>query len=69
MASNLNLLRLGRSKQLERFVHGNPAQLGVVSDKLMSTTVEAMIAVVFLDSGMDLAIVQRLLIYLGILEE
>jgi ribonuclease-3 len=69
VASNTNLIRLGRSKELDRFVHGNPAQLGVVSDRLMSATVEAIIAVVFLDSGMDLAIVRQMLIELGILEK
>ena len=67
-ASNNALATLGRSKGLDEHVIINPAQWGVVSNRTMATTVEALIGAVFLDSGLDINAVRAAMVNLGIMD-
>lgn len=50
-ASNVNLALVGRRMGLDKVVIVNPSQAGMVSDKVMATTVEALIGAVYMDSN------------------
>ncbi|PYH69420.1 ribonuclease III domain-containing protein [Aspergillus vadensis CBS 113365] len=50
-ASNVNLALVGRRMGLDKVVIVNPSQAGMVSDKVMANTVEALIGAVYLDSN------------------
>ncbi|KAJ5996244.1 hypothetical protein N7499_007441 [Penicillium canescens] len=67
-ASNNALAILGRSRGLDEHVIINPAQWGMVSNKTMATTVEALIGAVFLDSGLDINAVIAVMRNLGIMD-
>jgi ribonuclease-3 len=67
-ASNNALATLGRSKGLDEHVIINPAQWGIVSNKTMATTVEALIGAVFLDSRLDINSVRAVMVNLGIMD-
>lgn len=68
-ARNTNLTLIGRSRGLDKYIHVNPSQWGQVSDKVMATTVEAIIGAVFIDSDWNISIVKLVLVMLGILED
>jgi ribonuclease-3 len=67
-ASNNALATLGLSKGLDKHVIINPAQWGIVSNKTMATTVEALIGAVFIDSGLDINAVRAVMVNLGIMD-
>ncbi|XRM36567.1 hypothetical protein ABZX51_000064 [Aspergillus tubingensis] len=50
-ASNVNLALVGRRMGLDKLVIVNPSQAGMVSDKVMANTVEALIGAVYMDSN------------------
>lgn len=50
-ASNVNLAMVGRRMGLDKLVIVNPSQAGMVSDKVMANTVEALIGAVYMDSN------------------
>ena len=50
-ASNVNLALVGRRMGLDNLVIVNPSQAGMVSDKVMANTVEALIGAVYMDSN------------------
>ncbi|KAL3258429.1 ribonuclease III [Aspergillus welwitschiae] len=50
-ASNANLALIGRKMGLDNVVIVNPSQAGMVSDKVMANTVEALIGAVYMDTG------------------
>lgn len=68
-ANNPSLTEKGFLRGLDRFIHLNPSALGHVGDKLMATTVEAVIGAIYLDSGYDMGVVRSVIIRLGLLEE
>ena len=53
IASNDNLGRKGFELGLEKYIQGNPAQRGEISNRTMATTLEAIIGAIFIDSGCD----------------
>lgn len=57
---------IGRQNGLQVYINNNPSQLGVVSDKTLATTVEAILGAVYLDSGKDLDIVKAVMRALGL---
>lgn len=68
-AANENLWRIGFAKNLDIFIHLNPSSGGVVQDRLMATTMEAILGAVYLDSGKDIAAVLRVVINLGLTDD
>ena len=66
MVSNVNLAQAGRVAGLDALVIGNPSQLGMVSDKTVATTVEALLGAVYLDSGKDIVAVKSAMRALGL---
>ncbi|KAL1967213.1 hypothetical protein VTN77DRAFT_3504 [Rasamsonia byssochlamydoides] len=64
--SNENLANVGFQKKLDQFVYTNPSQGGVVSWRVMATTVEAILGAVFMDSAMDIHIVKQVTAVLGL---
>ncbi|KAJ5605850.1 hypothetical protein N7510_008631 [Penicillium lagena] len=67
-ASNANLALIGRSRGLDEYIHVNRSQQGQVFNKVMATAVEAIIGAVFIDSDHNIAVVQIVLVTLGILQ-
>lgn len=66
IASNDNLSRKGFELGLERYIQGNPAQRGKVSNGTMATTLEAIIGAMFIDSGFDYAVLSDVMARLGL---
>lgn len=64
VGSNANLDRVGRLHGLDVFVCRNPAQGDYVSPATMTTTVEAILGAVYLDS--DIGNVSRVMQTLGL---
>ncbi|OOO05960.1 ribonuclease III [Aspergillus oryzae] len=65
-ASNAFLARTGFQKGLDRYIYVNPSQGGIVSDKVMATTVEAILGAVYIDSGEDIPAVRSVVAKLGL---
>lgn len=53
VASNDNLVRVGRLHWLDNFICGNPSQAGYIPPKTMADTVEAILGAVYLDGGIQ----------------
>lgn len=68
-AANGNLWRIGFAKKLDTFIHLDPSSRGVVQDRLMATTMEAILGAVYLDSQKDIAAVLRVVIHLGLTDD
>lgn len=64
--SNSNLGIIGRQHGLEAHINNNPSQLGVVSDKTLATTVEAILGAVYLDCGKELENVKSVMRIFGL---
>jgi len=67
-ACNANLAMQGFARGLHTFIRLNPSALGLVPDKLMATTMEAIIGAVFLDSNQNMDIARNVIVELGLLE-
>ncbi|KAJ5910862.1 uncharacterized protein N7473_000165 [Penicillium subrubescens] len=68
-AANENLWQIGFAKRLDTFIHLNPSSRGVVQDRLMATTMEAILGAVYLDGQKDIAAVLRVVLYLGLTDD
>ena len=66
VANNTNLSTIGRQNGLAAYVNTNPSQGGVISEKTLATTVEALLGAVYLDSGNDLNAVKSVMRALGL---
>ncbi|KAL2830324.1 ribonuclease III [Aspergillus cavernicola] len=66
VAGNANLTQRGFALGIDAYIHNNPSQGSYISDKLMATTMEAILGAVFLDRGRDLAAVKPVIIALGL---
>lgn len=69
IATNSNLSKHGLAKGVDAFIRKNPSQGSRVFDNLRATTVEAIIGAVYIDSGYDFAVVRKVIVNLGLLEE
>ncbi|OGM50308.1 RNAse III [Aspergillus bombycis] len=56
----------GFQKGLDRYLYVNPSQGGAVSDKVMATTVEAILGAVYIDSGENIQAVRSVVAELGL---
>ncbi|KAJ5263819.1 hypothetical protein N7478_011424 [Penicillium angulare] len=65
-ATNENLARIGFSLGLSAFIQLSPSAQGVVPERLMATTIEAIIGAVYLDSGRDIMVVRALIRFMRI---
>ncbi|KAE8418238.1 ribonuclease III domain-containing protein [Aspergillus pseudocaelatus] len=65
-ASNAFLARTGFQKGLDRYIYVNPSQDGIVSGKIMATTVEAILGAVYIDSGENIQAVRSVVAVLGL---
>lgn len=61
IAGNTNLARAGRACGLDIHVVTNPGHRGLISNKTMATTVEAILGAIFLDAGKDLPVVKNVM--------
>lgn len=67
IATNSNLAAKGFARGLDSRISVNPAQGTLVPQRLMATTVEALIGAVFLGSNKNIATSERFIIDLGLL--
>ncbi|KAI2889728.1 hypothetical protein CBS63078_6702 [Aspergillus niger] len=65
-AGNTYIAQAGRNLGLDKLVIVNPAQAGMVSDKVMASAVEAIIGAVFMDSDGSVESVRPVLTILGL---
>ncbi|KAJ5083564.1 RNAse III [Penicillium angulare] len=65
-ATTGNLAEIGFSKTIDQFVHVNPCQ-GTVSHRLMATTLAAIIASVYIDSGHSMKVITELIKNMGLI--
>lgn len=66
-ATNHNLASIGFSLGIKAYIQLNPSLQGIVNEKLMATTMEALIGAVYLDSGKDVMTTRLVIIRLRIL--
>ncbi|KAF3391605.1 hypothetical protein F1880_007468 [Penicillium rolfsii] len=66
-AANDNLWQIGFARKIDTFIHLSPSSRGVVQNRLMATTMEAILGAVYLDSGKDIAAVLRVVVRLGLI--
>ncbi|KAF7590259.1 hypothetical protein BBP40_003097 [Aspergillus hancockii] len=66
VAGNANLAQRGFQLGLDRYIHNNPSQGRYVPEKLMATTVEAIVGAVFVETHWDPAALQRAVEGLGL---
>ena len=66
VANNSNLSMIGRQNGLAAFINTNPSQGGMVSEKILANTVEALLGAAYLDSGNDLNAVKSVMQALGL---
>ena len=64
--SNKNLAQIGYNLGLDAVVNTNPSNPVQISQNIMSATVEALVAAVWLDNGRDIEGVKVFLEHLGI---
>jgi ribonuclease-3 len=67
LATNRNLAQIGFSLGLDVYIQLNPSAQGVVPERLMATTIEAIIGAVYLDSNKDIFVIRRLIVHLRIM--
>jgi ribonuclease-3 len=60
------LARAGFDNGLEAYIETNPSQGEFISDRVMATTVEAIIGAVYIDSKQDTAAVERTMAAFGL---
>lgn len=65
-AGNTYIAQAGRNLGLDKLVIVNPAQAGMVADKVMASAVEAIIGAVFMDSDGSVESVRPVLAILGL---
>lgn len=66
-ATNENLAKIGFSLGMDTYIQLNPSAQGIVPERLMATTMEAIIGAVYLDRNRDIMAVRRLIIHLHIM--
>ncbi|PYI36385.1 ribonuclease III [Aspergillus indologenus CBS 114.80] len=66
IAGNANLAQRGFELGLDQYIVKNPSQGNYVADKLMATTVEAIVGAVFLETNWDQEALQRAVNALGL---
>lgn len=66
-ATNENLAQIGFSLGIDAYIQLNPSSQGVVNERLMATTMEAIIGAVYLDSGKNVMTTRLVVIRLRVL--
>ncbi|KAL2839867.1 ribonuclease III domain-containing protein [Aspergillus pseudodeflectus] len=66
IAGNENLAARGFELGIDAYILNNPAHRGDIQDRLMATTMEAIIGAVFLDNGKSLSAVQSIIAAFGL---
>ena len=66
-ATNGNLAKIGFSLGINVYIQLNPSAQGVVPDRLMATTMEAIIGAVYLDCNRDIMLIRRMIIHLHVM--
>jgi len=66
-ATNQNLSRIGFSLGIDHYIQLNPAAQGIIPERLMATTVEAIIGAVHFDCNKDITVLRRLISYLHVI--
>lgn len=66
-ATNQNLAQIGFSLGLNVYIQLNPSAQGVVPERLIATTMEAIIGAVYLDCNRDIIVIRRLIIHLRVM--
>ncbi|KAL4863647.1 hypothetical protein BDV12DRAFT_177274 [Aspergillus spectabilis] len=65
-AGNANLARRGFALGLEQYIRNNPSQGTYFSDRLMASTMEAIVGAYFEDQARDFVALQRVVATLGL---
>ncbi|CAI7676664.1 unnamed protein product [Penicillium pancosmium] len=68
VGTNVNLSLVGFRRGLDGRIRPNPAQ-NYVQEKLMATTVEAIIGAVYIDSGENIVVTRQFIVNLGLLPD
>jgi ribonuclease-3 len=66
-ATNENLGKIGFSLGMGAYIQLNPSAQGVVPERLMATTIEAIIGAVYLDSNKDIMVLRCLIVHLRVM--
>ncbi|KAJ5785507.1 uncharacterized protein N7503_010719 [Penicillium pulvis] len=66
-ATNENLAQIGFSLGIDAYIQLNPSSQGVVNERLMATTMEAIMGAVYLDSGKNAMTTRLVVIRLRVL--
>jgi ribonuclease-3 len=66
-ATNENLAKIGFSLGLDAYIQLNPSAQGVVPERLMATTIEAIVGAVYLDSNKDIMVSRCLIVHLRVM--
>lgn len=66
-ATNENLAQIGLSLGIDAYIQLNPSSQGIVNERLMATTMEAIIGAVYLDSGKNVMTTRLVVVRLRIL--
>ena len=67
LGTNQHLGQIGFSLGLDVYIQLNPSAQGVVPERLMATTIEAIIGAVYLDSNKDIIVIRRLIVHLRVM--
>lgn len=67
--TNLHLAQVGFAKGIDKVILLNPSLQGVVQQRLMATTMEAILGAVYLDSHRDIQAVLRVSVHLGLIDD
>ena len=66
IAGNRNLVQRGFALSMDQYILNNPSQGTFISDKLMASTMEAIVGSYFLDQEFDFAALPHVLAVLGL---
>jgi ribonuclease-3 len=67
--TNLHLAQVGFAKGINEFILLNPSLRGVVQERLMATTMEAILGAVYLDARKDIQAVLQVAVHLGLIDD
>ncbi|KAL4973078.1 ribonuclease III domain-containing protein [Aspergillus desertorum] len=66
VAGNKNLAQRGFELGIDKYIYNNPSQGSYISDKLMATTMEAIVGAYFEDQGKEFEALERVVGVLGL---
>lgn len=64
--SNANLARIGFAKGLDLLISMNPPHIRPITPSMMTTSVQTILAAVYLDCGLELSVLKHVMTTLGL---